>query len=260
LSVRPHSQDDARSVLAVHSFGLDPGGWTPLIFELATERTVLRPALPLHPGGGRGRLGPDVLRSFAQELSDDMDALELSNIHVVGHSMGGVIAGILTALRPHRVRSLTLVSTPPRGAEIFTERANTARNGDLTRLRQETIERWFGASATPNAKVAIEYAEKCLAQVSQQAWESYWDSLALFEGFDSLDLGTVPVLCVSGASDLSTPPAAIRTLVELIPGSEYTELDHVGHMAPLENPRGLAEVLENFWSSVDESESGKTNK
>jgi 3-oxoadipate enol-lactonase len=56
----------------------------------------------------------------------------------------------------------------------------------------------------------------------------------------------VPTLCVAGERDGSTPPDFVRSLVALVPGAEYFEIEGAGHLPCLQTPGPLAERIGAF--------------
>jgi pimeloyl-ACP methyl ester carboxylesterase len=78
-------------------------GWDPFLAELAQQFTVYAPA---HPGfeTSTGIDHIDDVLDLVIYYNDFLDALGLESVHVVGHSMGGMIGAEIAALSPHRVR------------------------------------------------------------------------------------------------------------------------------------------------------------
>ena len=84
-------------------------GWDPFLADLAGRYTVYAPA---HPGfeSSSGLEHVDDVLDLVVYYNDLLDALNIESMHVVGHSMGGMIAAELAALSPHRVRRLVLAN------------------------------------------------------------------------------------------------------------------------------------------------------
>jgi pimeloyl-ACP methyl ester carboxylesterase len=98
-------------LLFLHGMGLTRR-WLNVHGALAERFDVIAPE---HPGWGETARPPwhRSLDDFAPHYADLLTAFELSDAHVVGHSLGGVIAGAFAASYPERVRSLTLITPGP---------------------------------------------------------------------------------------------------------------------------------------------------
>ena len=89
--------------------------WDPILVDrLAAQREVIL----VDNRGVAGSSGdtPDNVTDMARDIGAFVDALKLSQIDVLGFSLGGMVAQDLTLLRPRLVRKLILAGTHPRGA------------------------------------------------------------------------------------------------------------------------------------------------
>ncbi len=98
------------TVVLIHGFGGSLSSWGGLQSTLAARYRVISLELPGHgtsskqiDGGGTG--------DFAQLFLDFLDGLEIGNVHLLGHSLGGEIAVQMAGLAPSRINSLTLISS-----------------------------------------------------------------------------------------------------------------------------------------------------
>jgi 3-oxoadipate enol-lactonase len=60
----------------------------------------------------------------------------------------------------------------------------------------------------------------------------------------------VPTLCVVGDRDGSTPPALVRSLADLIPGSRFEVIEGAGHIPCVEQPEALVALLRDFIAAL----------
>ncbi|MBR2818709.1 MAG: alpha/beta fold hydrolase, partial [Reyranella sp.] len=93
-------------VLLIHGLGGTSNVWMPLMPTLMRHRTV-RPDLP---GSGRSARidGPLTIERFVQAMLSLCASLNVERAHVIGHSMGTIVAFHLAAAAPQLVRSLAL--------------------------------------------------------------------------------------------------------------------------------------------------------
>jgi len=88
--------------------------WDPLLIDgLAREREVV--LVDLSGVGGSTGIVPRNVEAMTRDAIDFVDALALTEIDVLGYSIGGMVAQELVLMRPHQVRRLVLAATGPRG-------------------------------------------------------------------------------------------------------------------------------------------------
>jgi pyruvate dehydrogenase E2 component (dihydrolipoamide acetyltransferase) len=109
--------EGGETLLLLHGFGADLNGWMFNQPALAQGRRVIALDLPGHGGSSKdvGSGNPDEL---ADAVEAALDALALDRVHLVGHSLGGVLAALVAARNPARVASLTLIAPAGLGTEI----------------------------------------------------------------------------------------------------------------------------------------------
>ena len=164
---------------------------------------------------------PYTLNDMAADTIALMDVLELQDAHIVGASMGGMIAQVIAARYPERTRSLvSIMSTtgaphlPPPSAEASNSLRGTATNSDdAAERRAAMVERGF-------------YPEVMGRQM-----------MAVFKTGDrSEEVATIsrPTLVIHGALDTLMPPPHGEHTAEMIKGSELVVFNSMGHDLPEE--------------------------
>jgi pyruvate dehydrogenase E2 component (dihydrolipoamide acetyltransferase) len=122
--------DGGTPAVLIHGFGGDLNNWLFNHADLAAHRAVWALDLP-----GHGESGKAVETGSAEELADSviafMDDRGIGNAHLIGHSMGALVAMTVAAKAPARVASLSLIAGAGLGNEIngeyisgFTEGSN----------------------------------------------------------------------------------------------------------------------------------------
>jgi 3-oxoadipate enol-lactonase len=229
-------------LLLLPPIGLDASCWSGLGFGDA-----LMPVYPGHgtrrPAGGAYTLA-DLAGELAREVTGPAD--------VVGVSMGGMVAQHLALRHPERVRSLVLANTtgrvppPPPLA-----RAALAEAGRMDELIGQTLDLWFSRALLEREPepAAVGYARRQLETIDAQSFALSWRAIAGHSVLDELTAIRVPVTCVSGDEDQSTPVAMVRAIHERIGGSRMVEL-HGPHMLFLEQPHAFADAITEHLRAV----------
>jgi pimeloyl-ACP methyl ester carboxylesterase len=170
-----------------------------------------------------------------------LDALGLESAHVVGHSLGGVIAQELALSIPDRVRSLTLMCTAARGPELVKMSASMLWRGirmelgSLRSRRNAFLEIVIAPEALARAdKDALardlepifghDLAVRPPVTMKQVAAMRRWDVSSRLA-----ELASIPTLVLGAAHDLIARPELVRALANGIPGAGLVEIDDAAH-------------------------------
>ncbi|MGH3652449.1 alpha/beta fold hydrolase [Glutamicibacter sp.] len=235
-------------VVLLHGVGLDRTMWKPLREQLAHESVALD--LPGH--GLRPPLRSEQnLASLAADVLERMETRE--PVHLVGFSLGALVAQYLARFAPGRVLTLSAVnSVCRRTAEesaAVEERLATAGT-NFSQGVDRAIERWFPSSATTVDAQLIEATRQTMAG---NDLESYLHAYAVFARGDreiagELDAIKQPTLAITGELDPGSTPQMSRRLVAAVPHGRLRIIPGARHMLPVENPLALATELNSFFS------------
>jgi pimeloyl-ACP methyl ester carboxylesterase len=218
-----------------------------------------RPSIP--KAWLRARLGlrdqpAYTLSDMAEDVRGLLDALDIERAHVVGLSMGGMIAQILAAAHPERLRALTLMMTSSgaRGLpgpslriqkQMITRPESRAREA-LIAHSQRTW-RLIGSPAYPPPEDELQAR---LAAAIDRAYtpagvlRQMHAIIASGSRVKLLPLISTPTLVLHGEADPLVPVAAGRDLARRIPGARLLTLPGWGHDLPTPLlPRLADEIL-----------------
>ncbi len=191
------------------------------------------------------------IAGMAQDASALLDALELENAHVVGISMGGMIAQELALSRPEAVRTLTLGCTycgGPGSALAVPEVLARLQEAMLSGDRARAIRAGWEANVSP-AFAADRSQWETFAGIAERravAVEVVMAQLQAILGHDTsarLPSLRMPTLVIHGTEDQMLPVQNGRLIASLIPGARLEILDGVGHLFFWERPEQSAEAI-----------------
>jgi pimeloyl-ACP methyl ester carboxylesterase len=194
---------------------------------------------------------------MADDAAGLLDHLAIARTHVVGLSLGGMIAQELALAYPGRVDRLVLLATYARPRlSVFgpwqTFRRQ-ARERALDPVYALCMMPWF---FTPAFMVQQEQVEAALAEVGSDPYPTPEHGLtaqgAAGRNHDTLDrlagiaTPTTPTFVLTGAEDILTPPSYARELADGIPGARLQILERGGHLMSVEYPEEVAAALLAF--------------
>lgn len=235
-------------VLLLHTLGASAATWAPLLAEPSGDRRVAAIDLPGHGARAEEAFTVDAALSDAAHA---MDAIGPGPVHVVGSGLGSCIALRLATRYPDEVRSVVVASFAPTEAE-----AADTRMAATSRALQETTMAAFGAdylAATLLSKDPL-VAPAMSTALQDIRPESFLSALraALLWSPDEEDIWPMPVLLARGEGDRGVTASRALAFGHRI-GARYVELNDVGHLAYLEDPRGFWGVVSAFISHVEAS-------
>jgi non-heme chloroperoxidase len=196
---------------------------------------------------GRGGLGIDRL---ARDLHTVLEALDLHDVVIGGHSLGGTVTQALLARDPtgaRRVRAAVLASSSlPAVMHPFAHRlaAWVVGSPSVDRLLASPLgPRLWGRDARALPADLLEATRRSYLTTPGPVRSGLLEAVQADLRAD-LPRIAVPVLVVTGSEDRFAPPARARALADRIPGARVEVLAGAGHMLPFERPDALATLLD----------------
>jgi len=247
-------------VMLIMGFGMPGSAWRHQVPSLSRAHRVC-----WFDHAGVGDSGPIAsARLRMSDLADDvlelLDTLGWERAHVVGISMGGMIAQHLALQAPSRVRSLTLAAThagglrhavpPLRGIQLFAQ-ANLARGRD----RFDALARLLYSDSfleTHGAR-ALEMLQRDFARPpSRRVRLAHMHAIARHRTADQLhELASLETLIVRPGQDVLIDPRQSDRLLRLIPGARMVRFDDSGHGVTRQCAGRFNELALEHFAAVD---------
>lgn len=246
--------EGAETVLYLHGLGGDRtcfdfqiGAFGPRFRHLAWDMPGYGDSAPLP------RMTFPALAAAAVRL---LDALDIARAHIVGHSMGGMIAQEIAVDHQDRVASFVLSGT---SAAFGRREGDWQRRFLADRLKPlddgrtpadiapRVVAALVGDGADPDG---VRVAVAAMGRITPDAYRAALTCLVEFDRRDALAAITVPTLLVAGERDTAAPPKVMQRMAEVIPGSIFTCLPGAGHLASLERPQAFNGAVADFLHSL----------
>jgi 3-oxoadipate enol-lactonase len=203
--------------------------------------------------------GPYDLVRMACDAVEVLDAAGIEKAHILGASMGGVIAQIIGVLHGDRVRSLVLACTACRHhewrRELLAEWAELVTAHGMQAMTDDGMRWLIGPRLQRRFGVFVNVLARVLVQTKPAAFAAQVAAILAMSDVMRGELHTiaVPTLVFTGSQDTLTPLGDAEELAELISGSRLYVLRGAAHGLMAETPFAFNDAVVRFIDAVDET-------
>jgi pimeloyl-ACP methyl ester carboxylesterase len=248
VKIRWESQGEGMPVLLVHGLGYTRQGWGPQRELLARRYRVVSYD---NRGIGESEIpaGPYTVVELAADAVQVLDEAGVERAHVVGASLGGMVAQLLAAERPERVDRLVLAGTTPGGAGAYPLPQRTlALMAEASSLPPEVALRRFVENAlAPDSTFVDEvFAYREQHPPDPAGWAAQAAAGASWDADGRLARIAAPTLVVAGTADAVVDPRNAQLLADAIPNAELELIDGAGHLPFWERAEEFTRLVERF--------------
>jgi pimeloyl-ACP methyl ester carboxylesterase len=230
-------------VVLLHGYPLDHTIWQEVVPTLAKHARVIAPDLRGHGRTDAPQGGIYSMRQVAEDVAGLLDALEVPQAVVVGHSMGGYAALAFAQAYSQRLLGLGMVTsqaaadTPERRAGRLVNAEEVQQNG------MAGIADSMPARLTTQARLVPILRSLILATRPRGAAGILRGMAERPDMTPFLTEITVPAVVIAGALDLLVPMDKSVEMAQKLPDARLVMIPEAGHMAMMEFPERVAEEL-----------------
>ncbi len=232
----------------IHQLAGDHSVWDQMAGYFRHKFTVLRYDLRGHGGT---TVSPDdfTIDDLSDDLSELLDKLGAPSTHVVGLSIGGMVAQTFAANHADKVDSLTVVGAPafiPEDARpTFAQRAESVRENGAASIVDPTLERWLTPEFRKAHPEVVEQIGETIARTSPEGFARAAVAVSRFDARDKLASIDARTLVVAGERDSGTTPAQSKVIADTVKGAQFQSLD-AAHLSPVEQSQRFSALLDGF--------------
>lgn len=266
------SGEQGSPVLLIMGFGAPGRFWRPQAAAISPQHRV---AWFDNAGSGNTRLHrlrPLTMRVLRDHTIGLLDALGWPDAHIVGVSMGGMIAQELALAQPERVRSLSLIvshaggvrSVVPtaRGISLFMRGFIGPRRGRIRALEELIF---------PADYLASEEMERARERMRKSLGDDVAEGTPLSARLAQMgavfshntanrlhQLAGISTLVIGAGQDVLVRPSGCRRLSTLIPGAELMEFEDAGHGVLFQHSARINDALLAHFGRADQARADLT--
>ena len=195
---------------------------------------------------------PYSISDHADDLASLLTKFSISDVILIGISVGGMIAMDYTAKNPDKVKALILLDTFPKigTSAMWNERISTLRQSGMAHLGDAILARWFAPSYQENHPADYRGYYNMLTRMPVGGYTCTCQAIRDADLTEAARTIACPTLVLCGAEDQSTPPELVRGITDIIPDSRYVEIENAGHLPCVENPNATASAINSFLKEV----------
>ncbi len=251
-----HGQGDP--LILIRGFGSSADHWYAQVPYLSRHYRVITfdnrgVARSSDPGG------PFSIHDMAEDTIGLLNALDIDRAHVLGLSLGGMIAQELAIRHPRRVNGLILAVTHcggeqfVRAAEEVIEAFQRLVDEGSQEARMKVFSYLFARQVmVEKLQVIQEYVAVSMKNpVEPDVLRKQWEAVQGHDACDRLHRIEARTLVLTGSEDMVVPPLNSVLLAERIPRSEQVVIPGGGHQVLIEQPEACNRVMIAFLQKVD---------
>lgn len=244
-----------RPLVLLHGLGSSGDDWLLQLTAFAQHNPVI--TLDLR-GHGRSSIGPGwpAIAAYAEDVAQLVSELDLGPVHVLGLSLGGMVALQLALDRPECVRSLMIVNACARLQVGWRGWFRTLGRIFLLAIgRMDWLGAWIAAGIFPDP-AQRDWRQAAAERITGNPRNSYARALWAVARFNSVPrLGElrIPTLIVAGDRDTTISLDSKQLLAERIQGCRLVRLPESGHATPYDASESFNPLVLGFLDEVERS-------
>jgi pimeloyl-ACP methyl ester carboxylesterase len=242
LTIHYERAGNGPPLLLLHGIGSNSRSFRHQLTGLSDGCTVIAWDAPGY-GKSSDPRAPFSMADLADAAAGLLDELHIARAHILGVSMGGVVAQLVYHRHPERVASLMLCDTTAsrsQRAQQRIEAIDTLTPRQLAEQRAPQLVRGDAPATLVNELIDV------MAEVRPAGYRHAALALGDVDLTGLLPRITVPTLVIHGEDDGVVPLHVGEELARAIPGAELVVIRKAGHVSNQEQPQAFNEAVRKF--------------
>ena len=247
--------NERNPIVFIHGIGLTHEIWDQQIEYFKDYNTIVYDLI----GHGKTPLNKKQIniKDFSKQLLGLIDELKVKKIHLVGFSLGSLIARDFASLYGDRLSSLTIFGTVYKRTEdekrqIINRYETMKKNKDVSKKR--ALDRWFTEEFIKKNPNIYKKIYSMLENNNHDTWLKVYKLFVYHEDDDiSIKQINAKSLIITGENDIGSKPRMSENLSKLIVGSQFKIIKKGKHLCNIECPEIFNITLREFIDNNDKA-------
>lgn len=245
---------EGEALVFLHGLGAGTWTWEAQVNHFAQNYQVWVPELRGHGRSDKPQ-GPYSIELFAQDVVSFLESQKLSEVHLVGLSMGGIVAFQVAIERPDLVKSLSIVNCGPeiKADDFYMRCLMWQREWFMSFFSMQTISQMLAFKLFPESaqrNLRERFIENW-AKNDKSAYQASFEAMVKWKGGDQPEKVHCPVLFMTTPNDY-TPISMKKDYIARMEDARLAVIERSRHVTPLDQPEEFNEVLEAFLTEIEE--------
>ena len=240
--------DEKSPIVFIHGIGLTHEMWDQQISYLKKYNTIVYDLM----GHGKTSLNNKqiTIKNFSIQLLKLIDDLNINKIHLVGFSLGSIIAREFASMHSNRLNSLIISGTVYKRTEdekrqIINRYETMKKNKDVSKKRALT--RWFTENFIKQNPNIYKKIYSMLENNNHETWLKVYKIFTYHEDNDiSIKQIKTNSLIITGQDDVGSKPSMSENLSKIITGSKFKTIKKGKHLCNIECAENYNITIKDF--------------
>jgi 3-oxoadipate enol-lactonase len=236
----------------LNSLAGDTTMWEPQFAALSRDFRILAYDYRGH-GQSQSTPGPYTMDLLVQDLRGLLARRNITRPHLVGLSLGGMIAMTAALQYPAEFDHLVVIAAradmPPAFVESWKQKVKEVHAGGAAAIAESTLARWF----TPEFRAAhpdvMANVRRMISRTTAEGYAGCIDVINRFQFLEQMPGITRPSLFIVGAKDGASTPAVMLDMQQRVPNARCVVIPDAAHLPNIEQPQAVNAALLQFLRS-----------
>ena len=244
---------EGETIVFIHGIGSRKSTWNGIIAELKDKYKCISYDLRGHGDSFKDE-NNFTIDDLVNDLENLLSHLNINKVHLVGHSLGGMIGPFYAKKYKNKVLSLSLLSTAAyrnlSDQNKILKIIKKIENEGLEVVLPILINRWFTDKFIIHNKKIIDMRYKQVQETPLKTFLNVFRLYALTEMGPWLNSIKIPCLIITGEKDLGCNPKINKKIADNIVNSKLEILEKLKHTITLESPKIVGQKIREFIENI----------